>query len=195
MLITLRHLIYDCGSMNRLSRTINRTVSINHGPLTIVISLVVIIAVAEVHLRQGLVAVGIGKHLQSAVFTILKIAFTLAISPEVVGDIFLPGGIFLDAHMSLGHWLTCGSIDHNITYPKIWLFLGHHKQISDVKHPANDLSARLRGEFEHIHANRQALQCYTVFKDLIVGLAGKRHLNAGLRHEFQQGFQFLKVFL
>ena len=198
MLIALLRLIDDGGGMHRLTRTIDGTIGIDLGPFAFVISLVVTIAVAEVHLRQGLVAVGIGKHLYPAALGILKKAFALTVGPEVMGVIVLIRGIDLEAHIGLGHWLTRCGTDHHIPDLISRSFFRHHKQVGDVIHPANDLCSGLRTELEHIHADGQALQRQTVLENLIVGLAGKgirgkRMCHADLRHELQQGLQFLIV--
>ena len=193
--MAVAHLIDDGCGVNRLAGAIDGTVGVELGLLHQVSTLVVTVAAAEIHLRRGLVRVGIGEYLLATSFWVGEVALALAVGHEVVGVVFTITDVASDAQVGLGDGLTRRGAHHHVADSVVRLFLGHRVDIGHVIETADNVRRGLRLELNHIHAYGQGTQGHRVFKQFVVGLARVLVLLGVLLHQRQQRLQFLVVLL
>ena len=193
VLIAVRYGIDHRSRMHRLSWTIDGPVGKDVRTLRIIVIYIIPVTVSDIHLRTGLVVVGIGKHLATSVVLALIQIFSLGIRPYIRDIIFVIGYVLLDAQVGIGDRLARSSTDHHITGRLVRQTLCHRIDIRHEIELTDHLRRWIRRELQHIDAYGQSFERQGVLED-VVGLFAcidTLHLHGCLA---QQGLYFLVAF-
>ena len=164
--------------MHRLSGAVDGPVSIDFRTPYQTARPVIVVAVAAIQARTGLVAIRIGKDAAVAGDSLcLEDILTLRIRLAIRCFLLVVTHTFLDTQMGTGDGLSRCSTDHHIAHTLTCRqALGNGVDIRHVVQPTNHAGGWHRLELHHIHAHGQPLQGDGILKDLVGLLSDIRML-------------------